>query len=142
MAHDDVWDDSALIRSWDEALDEYKVRTCALRVCACVRACAGRYQTVGRKATPDDHPSLRIEIDWRAQKYHSIHASGGKLEDLPEYVRHHQPRGEDLQTGPNLFFPSQAELLSSRVVAGIHRMPSLKRATHTISLSRSGRLLH
>ncbi|KAL1861620.1 hypothetical protein Daus18300_008736 [Diaporthe australafricana] len=24
MAHDDVWDDSALIRSWDEALDEYK----------------------------------------------------------------------------------------------------------------------
>ncbi|POS77783.1 hypothetical protein DHEL01_v203829 [Diaporthe helianthi] len=24
MADDDVWDDSALIRSWDEALDEYK----------------------------------------------------------------------------------------------------------------------
>lgn len=49
MAHDDVWDDSALIRSWDEALDEYKVRTCA-----------NRYQTTLRKATPEDNPLLRI----------------------------------------------------------------------------------
>lgn len=42
MTHDDIWDDSALVNSWNEALDEYK-------------------------------------------KYHSIHASGGKLEDLPEF---------------------------------------------------------
>lgn len=26
MAHDDIWDDSALVASWNEALDEYKVR--------------------------------------------------------------------------------------------------------------------
>jgi hypothetical protein len=25
MAHDDIWDDSALIASWNEALAEYKV---------------------------------------------------------------------------------------------------------------------
>ncbi|ROV95762.1 hypothetical protein VPNG_08762 [Cytospora leucostoma] len=42
LTHDDIWDDSALVDSWNEALDEYK-------------------------------------------KYHSIHASGGKLEDLPEF---------------------------------------------------------
>ncbi|ROW06560.1 hypothetical protein VMCG_04311 [Cytospora schulzeri] len=42
LTHDDIWDDSALVSSWNEALDEYK-------------------------------------------KYHSIHASGGKLEDLPEF---------------------------------------------------------
>ncbi|ROT42470.1 hypothetical protein SODALDRAFT_16329 [Sodiomyces alkalinus F11] len=39
LAHDEIWDDSALIESWNEALNEYK-------------------------------------------KYHSIHAKGGRLEDL------------------------------------------------------------
>lgn len=115
-------------------------------MCVRVRACA-RGRPISDSSAEKPLPTttlLRFEIDWREQKYHSIHASGGKLEDLPEYVRHHQPRGEDLQTGPNsFFFLSQAELISSsRVVAGIHRMPSLKRATHTISLSPSGRLLH
>ncbi|KAH6666484.1 hypothetical protein F5X68DRAFT_54680 [Plectosphaerella plurivora] len=41
LTHDEVWDDSALIDSWNEALDEYK-------------------------------------------KYHSIHAKGGRPEDLDE----------------------------------------------------------
>ncbi|KAH7367324.1 hypothetical protein B0T11DRAFT_325605 [Plectosphaerella cucumerina] len=41
LTHDEVWDDSALIDSWNEALDEYK-------------------------------------------KYHSIHAKGGRPEDLTE----------------------------------------------------------
>jgi hypothetical protein len=27
MSHDEVWDDSALIDSWNQALDEYNVRT-------------------------------------------------------------------------------------------------------------------
>lgn len=27
MSHDDIWDDSALVASWNEALDEYKVRS-------------------------------------------------------------------------------------------------------------------
>ncbi|KAF3765812.1 hypothetical protein M406DRAFT_329672 [Cryphonectria parasitica EP155] len=44
MAHEDIWDDSALVESWNEALAEYK-------------------------------------------KYHSIHATGGKLEDLPEHAK-------------------------------------------------------
>lgn len=96
MAHDDVWDDSALIRSWDEALDEYKVRT---RLCLCLCLCAGRFQTVSPKPHQMTLPS-RTETDWQAQKYHSIHASGGKLEDLPEYVRHASPG--TFQTGPNL----------------------------------------
>lgn len=26
MAHEDIWDDSALVNSWNEALAEYKVR--------------------------------------------------------------------------------------------------------------------
>ncbi|KAJ0342444.1 hypothetical protein COL922a_001135 [Colletotrichum nupharicola] len=39
MTHAEIWDDSALIDSWNEALNEYK-------------------------------------------KYHSIHAKGGRLEDV------------------------------------------------------------
>jgi hypothetical protein len=143
MAHDDVWDDSALIRSWDEALDEYKVRAGCVWLAGRLMAhtCAGSHSRRRR-------PLLRIETDWRAQKYHSIHARGGKLEDLAEYVRHLQPNREG---GPKTFRPvrtlissflAQAGLLSSRVVAGIHRMPSLKRATHSSSLSPSGRPLH
>lgn len=27
LSHQEIWDDSALIQSWDEALEEYKVRT-------------------------------------------------------------------------------------------------------------------
>lgn len=92
MAHDDVWDDSALIRSWDEALDEYKVRTANVCV-VCVFVRAGRCQTnLCGKPLPIT-TLLRTEINWQAQKYHSIHASGGKLEDLPEYVRHHKSPG-------------------------------------------------
>lgn len=26
MAHDDIWDDSALVNSWNDALAEYQVR--------------------------------------------------------------------------------------------------------------------
>jgi hypothetical protein len=26
LTHDEIWDDSALIESWNQALDEYKVR--------------------------------------------------------------------------------------------------------------------
>ncbi|KAB5582689.1 hypothetical protein GE09DRAFT_1049667 [Coniochaeta sp. 2T2.1] len=44
MNHDEIWDDSALIESWNDALAEYK-------------------------------------------KYHSIHAKGGSLDDLPSESR-------------------------------------------------------
>ena len=26
LTHEEIWDDSALVRSWDEAVEEYKVR--------------------------------------------------------------------------------------------------------------------
>jgi len=29
MYHDDIWDDSALVRSWDDALAEYKASSSA-----------------------------------------------------------------------------------------------------------------
>ncbi|KAB5585882.1 hypothetical protein GE09DRAFT_42982 [Coniochaeta sp. 2T2.1] len=44
MNHDEIWDDSALIESWNDAVAEYK-------------------------------------------KYHSIHAKGGSLDDLPSESR-------------------------------------------------------
>ncbi|KAJ9141978.1 hypothetical protein NKR23_g7555 [Pleurostoma richardsiae] len=47
MTHDDIWDDSVLIESWNQALDEYK-------------------------------------------KYHSIHAHGGRIEDLSEAIQTRQ----------------------------------------------------
>lgn len=28
LTHDEVWDDSALLRSWDDAVREYEVRQC------------------------------------------------------------------------------------------------------------------
>lgn len=28
MSHNEIWDDSALVDSWNEALEEYKVRHC------------------------------------------------------------------------------------------------------------------
>ena len=34
LAQDEVWDDSALVRSWDEAVKEYKVRSYCTRLLA------------------------------------------------------------------------------------------------------------
>lgn len=27
LSHEEIWDDSALVRSWDEAVQEYQVRS-------------------------------------------------------------------------------------------------------------------
>lgn len=51
-----AWDDSDLISTWDEALEEYKV--------------CSNTSFVLRHATNSE------------QKYHSIHLSGKKLEDV------------------------------------------------------------
>lgn len=59
MNHQDVWDDSALVQSWNEALAEYKVSPTTLRM-------------------PNTHPFLTT----RSQKYHSIHATGGSVDSL------------------------------------------------------------
>ena len=28
LTHDEIWDDTALVRSWEAAVEEYKVRLC------------------------------------------------------------------------------------------------------------------
>ncbi len=56
MAHDDIWDDSALVDSWNEALAEYKV------------------------SRPGSSSVLSVETN-RKQKYHSIHATGSRIDD-------------------------------------------------------------
>ncbi|KAK3946177.1 survival motor neuron-like protein 1 [Diplogelasinospora grovesii] len=48
-SHDEIWDDSALVDSWNEALDEYK-------------------------------------------KYHSVHAAGGAIEDIPGALKELETR--------------------------------------------------
>ena len=55
LTHEEIWDDSALIRSWDEAVEEYKV---------CLHLCP--------------HELLS---DYQ-QLYHSIHAKGENVEDV------------------------------------------------------------
>lgn len=60
LTHDEIWDDSALVESWNQALEEYKVSDSPSKM---------------SRLTRDSHVR---------QKYHSIHASGGKVEDLPE----------------------------------------------------------
>jgi hypothetical protein len=57
MSHAEIWDDSALVDSWNEAVEEYKV---------------GRF--ISRESTESDH----------SQHYHSLHARGEKLEDVLE----------------------------------------------------------
>ena len=58
LTHDEIWDDSALVDSWNEALEEYKV------------SC-------------DSHqPRQPSRLMRCSQKYHSIHVKGGNVEDL------------------------------------------------------------
>lgn len=66
MTRQDIWDDSALINSWNEALAEYKVSTV--------------------QSLPNTEPNMQSLII-PSQKYHSIHAAGRSLDNfLPEYV--------------------------------------------------------
>ena len=58
MSHAEIWDDSALVESWNEALEEYKVYlhlTCYIY----------------------SHSNINL-----SQHYHSIHARGEKVEDV------------------------------------------------------------
>lgn len=66
MTRQDVWDDSALVQSWNEALAEYKVST--------------NHKTISK--------CRQISIlTFLFQKYHSIHATGRSLDGLlSEYV--------------------------------------------------------
>jgi hypothetical protein len=62
MTHDEIWDDSALVKSWNDALDEYKVSKVILG--------GGGTKTLARlrRLTP-------------RQKYHSIYKKGASLDD-------------------------------------------------------------
>ena len=64
--HEEIWDDSALVNSWNQALEEYKVRP----------------QPQPRHPIPSPHRSRLDFADLKVQKYHSIHARGGRVEDL------------------------------------------------------------
>ncbi|KAK4496258.1 hypothetical protein PRZ48_012238 [Zasmidium cellare] len=57
LTHDELWDDSALVESWNEALGEYQVRDI-------------------------NHQKSKRDIDFEKQKYHSIAARGEKV---PEF---------------------------------------------------------
>ena len=69
LSQEEIWDDSALIESWDEALAEYKVRYWYFRDCV----------------------SLLMLI---AKLYHSIHARGERVQD----VLHAAQASDDLIT--------------------------------------------
>lgn len=58
--HEEIWDDSALVESWNQALEEYKVSNNV-----------SKQSNVAPKADP------------ALQKYHSIHARGGTVDEIP-----------------------------------------------------------
>jgi hypothetical protein len=104
MNHDEIWDDSALIESWNDALTEYKV-----------------------SSQGSHHPTPPSALFLTSgQKYHSIHAKGGSVDDLPP----NEPESvhfEALNLGAshivNLVHPS----LIPTIVSERDQMPSLKR---------------
>lgn len=63
--HEEIWDDSALVDSWNEALEEYKV--------------SGQHLPLLR---PRASWPWRPQADIGPQKYHSIHARGGTVDDI------------------------------------------------------------
>lgn len=44
LTHEEIWDDSALVRSWDDAVEEYQVRSAS-------HNSRDRYLTVHRSST-------------------------------------------------------------------------------------------
>lgn len=64
LTHDDIWDDSALIDSWNDALEEYKVSV-------------NHTQPLITQHTRSVAQVAKVPV----QKYHSIHAKGGAAVD-------------------------------------------------------------
>jgi hypothetical protein len=64
MSHGEIWDDSALVDSWNEALEEYKVDI--------------------RVSNPIPYAHIN-------QRYHSIHARGEKVEDVLQTFERQDP---------------------------------------------------
>jgi hypothetical protein len=63
MTHDEIWDDSALIESWNDALAEYKVGEV--------------FMFFFSSWSPTKDEALTL-----LQKYHSIHLKGAKTQEL------------------------------------------------------------
>ncbi|KAI9841716.1 MAG: hypothetical protein M1837_000449 [Sclerophora amabilis] len=64
LSHTEIWDDSALIQSWDDALEEYKVGLPLPQYLS------------------SSHLSAKILFAFCVQLYHSIHARGEKVADV------------------------------------------------------------
>lgn len=47
-SHAEIWDDSALVDSWNEALDEYKVETCVI-IKAFILTSEQKYHSISSK---------------------------------------------------------------------------------------------
>jgi hypothetical protein len=75
MSHAEIWDDSALIESWNEALEEYKVS----------------YWLITRSL---------IRRLTKSQHYHSIHARGERVEDV---LQSHDTEEITLSVGWSIF---------------------------------------
>ncbi|KAH6622863.1 hypothetical protein F5144DRAFT_656639 [Chaetomium tenue] len=63
--HEEIWDDSALVDSWNEALEEYKVS-----------------ERPVSKPRQLHVTKVGLETLTQSQKYHSIHAKGGTVDDI------------------------------------------------------------
>ncbi|CAN8103791.1 unnamed protein product [Discula destructiva] len=104
MTQDDIWDDSALVNSWNEALAEYK-------------------------------------------EYHSIHATGGRVEDLlpSEDQQHAKPEPRRLEDAAESAPPSRQDAAANgpeafaadnsniRLDAGAHEATAQAQATRDAS---------
>jgi hypothetical protein len=71
LSQEEIWDDSALLQSWDEALNEYKV------------SITSPSSPPGAATTTY---SSKMFIDGKIQLYHSIHARGETVDDSLEVV--------------------------------------------------------
>ncbi|KAG8527976.1 uncharacterized protein KY384_006892 [Bacidia gigantensis] len=69
LSHDEIWDDSGIVESWNEALEEYKVL----------------YMIQSLVHYADD-----------VKLYHSIHAKGERVEDVIEHFKAHEDLDNEL----------------------------------------------
>jgi len=116
MDGDDVWDDSALVRSWDDALAEYQVSPQGMPTHP---AAAGPVRALRRATEISQHPRRKV--------VHERFEAGGSR-SCPRVSGSIHPRIE----------PGHASILiMSPPVAATRRMPSLKRSRQSRSRTPS-----
>lgn len=120
LRNDDIWDDSALIESWNQALDEYKVRELDLKA----------HQTsihLGR----DLVVSLTRPFLSTLQKYHSIYAGNSK--GLQQSPPPHQPSAASTASAPA---PEAAGVPESKMSAHFPLWCPLLQFKHLLGLEQ------